>query len=184
VVLSGNGGIENTSIDTVYIGGNFVNESVSPRAFDMSYGRIVINGSQSQIFEVAGLELGATLSGFKTTQNTLGDAGGSAHTNFAIGTLEVAPDTDVIFYNGFANTAGNAFCQEALYVRKLIVGKGSFLTASACHIYYGTLVNNGERCFQPYAERLPSSITPALALRPERLNKSRFISLRSRRRAA
>jgi len=52
----------------VSLGGDFINESRYPSLFDWSSGRLVLNGTEPQRFEVGGFDLGHTSEGFFTTQ--------------------------------------------------------------------------------------------------------------------
>jgi len=128
------------STQAVELGGDFDNRSVAPHLFDWTAGKLRLNGSTGQVFEVAGINLGQSSQGFLTDIDALFDT--CQHTNYSMGTVEVAPTANVIFVNRFANTAA-AGCAEALYVRNLIFQGGATVTIDNCKVYYDTLTPNG-----------------------------------------
>ncbi len=116
------------------VGGDFNNYSTFASLFNWSQGRIVLDGTSPQTFEVGGLDLGETGDGFLTNEDTLFEVG-EQHTNFSIGVIEVAPGAEVTFVNNFGNTVGAGECTEALYVHELILGAGCTVTVDNCKIY-------------------------------------------------
>ncbi|UCC30486.1 MAG: hypothetical protein JSU86_20095 [Phycisphaerales bacterium] len=135
----------NTSAVGMALAGDFDNRSTYPSLFHWDNGRLRLNGTDSQTFEVAGLDLGPVAEGFDTNQDTLFDT--EHHTNYTIGTIivEGAPGSppQVTFVNSFANTAGADPCDEALYVDTLTLQAGSTIALDNCRVYYRNLVDNG-----------------------------------------
>lgn len=115
------------------LGGDFINHSTFPTLFDWSNGRLELRGAVPQTIEVGGIDLGLTFDGFATDVDTLCETG--FHTNYSVGTLEIAAGSDVTFTNAHANTVGVAACEEALYVRNLIARAGSTLTLDNVRLY-------------------------------------------------
>jgi hypothetical protein len=113
---------------------------VDAAAFNWSAGGLILDGTTPQRFEVAGLDLGQTMDGFSTDADTLFSA--CSHTNFSMGSLEVASTANVTFVNQFANTASTG-CGEALYVHDLTLQSGAAITLDNCKVYYETLTDNG-----------------------------------------
>lgn len=118
---------------TVRMRGDFQNQSTVPELFDWLDGKQVMNGTTPQLFEVAGVDVGATVDGFLVNGNT----------NFSIGELRIASGSDVTFINQFANTVGAGACTEALYVRHLILEAGANITLDNCVVYVRSLTNGG-----------------------------------------
>ncbi|MGB2988149.1 MAG: right-handed parallel beta-helix repeat-containing protein [Phycisphaerae bacterium] len=124
--------------------GRFDNQSRYSSLFDWANGGLVLAGGTEEdplTFEVAGIDLGKILEGFETSEDTNAEsfAGGETHTNFAMGLIEVAPDSYVTFKNDYVNTVGSAGCAEALYVRVLKLGANSTITLDNCNVYYEML---------------------------------------------
>jgi hypothetical protein len=146
VRVSGPAATTNSSRERgVTLSGDFDNQSVYPSLFDWTDGRLVLNGTAPQDFEVAGLDLCTSVDGFSTDEDTLFET--AQHTNFSMGTLEVGTDVQpaaVTFVNRFANTKGVNPCDEALYVDELILKTGSTVTLLDCRIYYNTLDKGSE----------------------------------------
>ena len=136
-------GAVNVFIDStvpVLLGGDFDNRSVVPHLFDWTAGKLTLDGTAAQTFEVAGINLGQTTEGYLTDADALFDS--CLHPNYSMGTVEVALGASVTFANRFTNTAGGG-CDEALYVHELIFRAGSTVTIDHCKVYYGTLLNEG-----------------------------------------
>ena len=111
------------------VGGDFDNRSIWAGCFDWP-GTLELNGVELQRFEVAGEDRGADLDGFDD--------------NFAMGTLELAPDATVLLTDRFDNQQdGEGPCDEVLYVDTLIVGEGATIEEDSCILYYRTLDNRG-----------------------------------------
>jgi hypothetical protein len=114
----------------VEVCGSFVNHSVYPECFDCLGGAIVMAGSATQDFELAGEDRGADMSGFND--------------NFAVGTLELGPGVEVNMVDTFDNQQdGQADCDEVLYVGTLILNPGTVLNTNGCTVYYESLIDNG-----------------------------------------
>ncbi len=122
------------------LGGNYDNRGVVPSLFDWSAGKLTLNGTAQQTFEVGGINLGQTLEGFQNDVDTLSDT--CPHTNYSMGMVEVASGANVKFVNRFANTTAVG-CAEALYVHELIFRSGSTVTVDNCKVYYESLLNEG-----------------------------------------
>ena len=124
----------------VELGGDFDNRSVVPHLFDWTAGKLTLNGTMPRTFEVAGINLGQTSDGFLTDVDAIFDS--CQHTNYSMGTVEVASTAKVTFANRFANTAAVG-CAEALYVHNLIFQSGATVAVDNCKVYYDTLTDNG-----------------------------------------
>ena len=85
---------------TVRVRGDFQNESTSPQLFNWIDGKLVLDGLAAQVMEVAGGDVGPSLTGFGTPANL----------NFSIGTLRVEAGAAVTFANRFTNTVGAGAC--------------------------------------------------------------------------
>jgi hypothetical protein len=118
-----------TSTEPVRIGGHFDNASTATTLFDWLNGMLTLDGSSPQAFEAAGADLGPGLAGLQN--------------NFAIGTLEIESGADVTLVNARFNTVGTAVCDEALYVRDLVLRAGSSLHLNNARLYYVTLLDEG-----------------------------------------
>lgn len=126
----------NESLVPIMIGGDFGNQSNSAHIFNSEQGSVNLNGTDEQVFEVAGVDVGRTPAGFSQ----------SGSTNFSLGRLEIAtngPGHSVVFRNDFANTVGTDPGDEALYVHELVLGKGTVVTLDDARVYYETLVDEG-----------------------------------------
>jgi hypothetical protein len=117
-------------LPTLFLGGNFDNQSQSPSSFDWDSGRLTFIGTSPQTFEVAGQDFGRTPDGF--------DSG--VGPNFSMGVVELRTSTDVTFVNNHFNTVGTGACTEALYVHELILRAGSSITIDNCGVYYDSLL--------------------------------------------
>jgi hypothetical protein len=98
------------------IGGDFINDSTRPDLFSVGTGRIVLDGTSPQTFEVGGIIV------------DYNDPALSFQNNFAIGTLEIASGADVEFRDDFVNVLGST--QESLFIGNLALPAGSSLTAN------------------------------------------------------
>lgn len=114
------------STDPLVLLGDFDNRSIAPDRFDWLYGGLSMEGTTPQAFEVAGRDVGSSLVGIFPTEDS----------NFAMGKVRVASGADVTFRNGFSNTIGAGACQEAVYVRELVLEPGSHVTLDNCRVYY------------------------------------------------
>jgi len=140
--VAGNFSLRN-SVNVVYstsqplnLGGSFDNQATVPQCFDWANGRITMTNASSPpgpTFEVAGRDLGAVEAGF----------GNALDSNFALGRLEVISGARVTFTNAVANLNAAGPCQEALYVKNLILRSGAVVTLNNCKVYYDSLVNEG-----------------------------------------
>ncbi len=174
-----------TEDNRIILRGDFNHYATYPSWFNWSEGLIVLDGAGLQVIEVAGLDLGETLEGFLTDQDTLFDT--DDHTNFSMGTLRVGTDSEpatVRFVNNFANTAGSGPCEEALYVDTLVLEAGSTVIVSDCRLYYNQAEDYGanvilEGCGDLVCLSAPSTPTlETLGKLGEPLNrKNRFISI-------
>jgi hypothetical protein len=174
-----------TEENKIILRGDFNNYSTYPSWFNWSEGLIILDGAGLQVIEVAGLDLGETLEGFLTDEDTLFDT--DQHTNFSMGTLRVGTDTEpatVRFVNNFASTVGSGPCEEALYVDTLVLEAGSTVIVSDGRVYYtqvqdfgGTIILEG--CGDLVC--LSASSTPVLEtldIEGDPLNrKNRFMSI-------
>ncbi len=120
----------------VMLAGQFQNLSQCPARFDWACGGITLNGSDTQRFEVGGVDLGANLAG--------------SVENFAMGQVEVGPGSSVTFEDEFDNdTAGPGDCTEALYVKTLVLRAGASVELHNCRIYYLALIDEGATMIPP-----------------------------------
>ena len=62
--------VSSSKIPTLFLGGNFDNQSKYPSTFDWDAGRLTFIGTAPQTFEVAGRNLGRTADGFDTGTDT------------------------------------------------------------------------------------------------------------------
>lgn len=114
-------------------GAIFQNESTDAEALAGLANLEMIFESRDKIgsFEVSGEDMGAVISGFES--------------NFAIGTLQIGGEKTVgqlklvDLFDNQLNWEGN----EALYVKKLILGEGSSLDLNGLNLYYQALTNLG-----------------------------------------
>jgi hypothetical protein len=110
--------------------GDFINHSTQNTAFDLLDASVTFDGGgATQLFVVAGLDLGATYDGFTN--------------NFAIGTLVIGGGTNAVV--ALSGAAG-----RALYVESLTVDSGSVLLLNGLTIYTadpanlaGTVIEGG-----------------------------------------
>lgn len=143
----------------VLLHGDFDNQSEFPAFFDWDGGKLILAPSNTtHTFEVAGIDLGATVEGFNTAAPpNSGDDGW--HTNFSIGIIEIgdpgggATGTVVEFVNAYANTRGTGADVEALYVRQLILNANTEIRLGDSHVYYCDLEDRGAT-FVPDDSRL------------------------------
>ncbi len=136
-------GAADVIVDTaepLLLGGDFDNQSLVPSLFDWTGGKLTLDGTSPQLFEVAGINLGSSEDGYFTDTDALFDE--CPHTNYSMGTLEIAAGANVTFVNTMVNTAAVG-CAEALYVRDLIFQIGSTVAIDNCKVYYDTLTDNG-----------------------------------------
>jgi len=117
----------------VVLGGDFDNQGTAPALFDWLGGGLALDGSQPQKFEVGGVDVGPSLTGFDT----------GADSNFSMGLVRIGPSAHVTFVNQFANIVGDGACDEALYVRDLVFEPGAAVTLGNARVYYRTLMANG-----------------------------------------
>ncbi|MFH1419698.1 MAG: right-handed parallel beta-helix repeat-containing protein, partial [Planctomycetota bacterium] len=123
------GNIQVQSSEPVFLAGDFDNRSTDPSVFDWNSGRLTLDGS-SQTFETAGADVGAQEAGFID--------------NFAMGEVEVAAGTTVLFVDAFNNDeVGQDPCTEALYVQTLVLRSGSTIQVDDCKVYYTDLLDEG-----------------------------------------
>lgn len=106
--------------------GDFDNRSTAPDRFDWLYGGVSLKGVVPQVFEVAGRDVGPSFAGIFPQEDS----------NFAMGKVHVGAGADVSFANAFANTVGARPCDEALYVRELVLEPGAQITLDNCRVYY------------------------------------------------
>lgn len=131
------------ALPALVLQGDFDNQSSFPSLFEWTYGALSLVGTSEQLFEVAGLDLGAVADGFQTDADALLDT--APHTNFAMGTIEIAADSAVRFTNQTANTIEAGACREALYVDTLILDPQASVTLDNVRLYYRRLIGNTER---------------------------------------
>ncbi|RME37420.1 MAG: hypothetical protein D6788_09500, partial [Planctomycetota bacterium] len=114
--------------------GDFINRSSNPELFDWRDLLLILSGTTVQTFEVGANDLGQ-LSDTVTVDTAA----------FSIGTIQVNTGASVRFVDTFDNdpdNAGqdlNAGCNEAQYVRNLILQDGSAITLENVHLYAETL---------------------------------------------
>ncbi len=131
VSLRGSVELIHTAQTPIQLGGDWDNQSTTPQCVDCLNGggvqfvNTVPPNVTPSVFEAGGRDLGATQTGFAL--------------NFALSQLELDPNRTLIVQNTFANTVGSGACQEALYVRDLVLRTGSTLTVSNCRVYYRNL---------------------------------------------
>lgn len=124
------GDVRYDSSQAMSLGGNFDNQSTVEEVFEWLNGRLILDATLSQTFEVGGTDLGSISLGLVD--------------NFAMGNLEVASGSQVTFEDAVDNDeAGQGVCTEALYVHCLILRAGSTITLQDVNIYYGTLIDEG-----------------------------------------
>ena len=143
----------------VRLSGDFENLSRDPDCFDwpgtLEFGGLIDNpecadpGSSESDFEVAGLDLGPSASGYQN--------------NFAMGTLTVKSGHTVQFVNNHQNLTSAGGCEEALYVNTLHLEAGSTVRVVDCRVYYATLEDEGAMLeFQGCGELSQVSPIPAM----------------------
>jgi len=132
------------SVDITYrssallaLGGDFVNHSEEPELFDWTRSGIALGAlgeTTHQYFEVAGLDVGASLDGFKMGAR---DGCSGEHSNFSLGRLELKAGSITEFRNTIDNTHDTQTTTEALYVGTLVIEPGSGVSvAEGARIYY------------------------------------------------
>jgi hypothetical protein len=108
-------------------GSNFYNESHQPGNVDMTQLRMFFsNPAANDTFEVAGLDLGAVMTGFVN--------------NFALGTLDLDASAHLQLVDLVRNLSPDP---EALYVTNLIIGDQVVLDFSNLHLYYQHITYEG-----------------------------------------
>jgi M6 family metalloprotease-like protein len=121
--------VEVNSSQPVQLAGDFDNRSRLPGQFDWTSGTLLLDGV-GQVFEVAGVDRGAIISGFAA--------------NYAIGEIEVAGSSAVVFENAIDNDfAPDDPCAEVLYVETFVLRAGATITLDNTIIYYQHLVDEG-----------------------------------------
>jgi subtilisin-like proprotein convertase family protein len=121
--------VEVNSSQPVQLAGDFDNRSRLPGQFDWTSGTLLLDGV-GQAFEVAGVDRGATISGFAA--------------NYAIGEIEVAGSSAVVFENAIDNDfAPDDPCAEVLYVETFVLRAEATITLDNTIIYYQHLVDEG-----------------------------------------
>jgi len=122
------------------LGGNFENQSQDPLGFDWLHGAIALAGLEEHDFEVAGINLGPTLDGFRLGQL---EGCSSAHSNFAMRKLEIGASAVVNFENVFDNSINPSNLTEALYVGTLSVQAGVTISVGpSAFVYYVELLGS------------------------------------------
>jgi hypothetical protein len=124
------GVITSTPGSQLRLRGSFLNQSTQNTAFDLLNATVVFDGGgPTQIFTVAGLDLGLTLDGFTN--------------NFALGALQIGDGTNAVV--SLSGPAG-----RALYVNSLTLQSGSLLRLNGLTIYTtspatldGTVITDG-----------------------------------------
>ncbi len=120
----------------IILAGQFQNHSQCPASFDWACGGITLDGSDTQEFEVAGVDVGANMAGFVE--------------NFAMGQVEVGAGSSVRFEDEFDNDmAAQGDCTEALYVKTLVLRAGASVETHNCRIYYLALIDEGATVLPP-----------------------------------
>ncbi|MBI3834153.1 MAG: hypothetical protein HY287_07475 [Planctomycetes bacterium] len=107
------------------LAGNFDNAMTQPDCFDWIDGGLTLNGTSLQHITAAGVDGGPPAS--------------AAVNNFAIGTITLAPNANVVIVPQGTSGSGN----HALYVAHLVLHPGSQMLASGVNVYYCTLSNEG-----------------------------------------
>jgi len=134
--LTGASESSNASTVGAFLAGDWDNRSMAPSLFDWTSGKLILEGTTPQTFEVAGDDWGATTAGFAPP--------GEGHSNFSIGRLEIAAGAEVRFVDDTDNDGqGQRAVAEALYVRELVFRPGAGVTVDNTRVYYETLVDNG-----------------------------------------
>ena len=127
--LDGPADVAVNSSQPVSLAGDFDNHSPDAARFDWLSGALSLDSAGPQRFEVAGADLGVSTNGFVQ--------------NFAMGSVEISTNGEVICTNGVANTAGAEPCVEALYARTLVLRAGATLTLMNCNVYASQVINEG-----------------------------------------
>ncbi|MCH7597201.1 MAG: right-handed parallel beta-helix repeat-containing protein [Planctomycetes bacterium] len=162
----------NASTGGVTVGGAFDNQLTDASCFDWTQGKLLLDGTKLQTFEVAARDLGSV------TDLSVAD--------YVIGTLEVAANSHVTFTDNFVNDPkGSSRDSEALYVETLIVGPNATITLNDVRIYYKNPPIIGEQAtiIRKVNGELRSIHDPHPALQPapdgqgSEVPKNRFISL-------
>ncbi|MCH7632633.1 MAG: AMP-binding protein [Planctomycetes bacterium] len=162
----------NASTGGVTVGGAFDNQLTDASCFDWTQGKLLLDGTKLQTFEVAARDLGSV------TDLSVAD--------YVIGTLEVAANSHVTFTDNFVNDLkGSSRDSEALYVETLIVGPNATITLNDVRIYYKNPPIIGEQAtiIRKVNGELRSIHDPHPALQPapdgqgSEVPKNRFISL-------
>jgi hypothetical protein len=126
-------GVFYSSSLNLQLGGNFGHHGTVPECHEWTESGMTLFGTASRTFEVAGRDVGPSWSGFAN----------GVDTNFSLENLEVLAGATVTFVNDFANIVGTGACQEALYVRRLILRPGANVTLNNCKVYYEQLIDEG-----------------------------------------
>lgn len=129
ISLGNNVEVDVSSSFAVGLGGNLNTAMTSGALFDWSQGHLLINGATPQAIEAAGADMGVGLAG---TIN-----------NFLIGTLEVDAASTALLVNSVSNVSGSSRCEEAVYVKTLILRNESTIDLGNVNIYYGELIDEG-----------------------------------------
>ena len=115
--------------------GDFDNRSRYPSYFNWQAGRLYLEGTTPQTFEVGGIDVGETPDGFTVSGSPSHDLG--PHTNFSMGTIWISSVSEVTFENSHENTVGTDPCEEALYVDHLWLDRGGVINIKNVRVYAG-----------------------------------------------
>jgi hypothetical protein len=146
--ISSSGTMTMTSGDTAIFRSNFVNRSTQETTYDTSAGKFRFDGSggHTQVFFVAGLDLGgtnATVIGTPSQTNSflqLGVPVWGYSNNFALGTLEIGSantTSTLLLADTFLTIEPTDGAMAGLYIQQLIINPGSLLIISNnVELYY------------------------------------------------
>ncbi|MCA9249508.1 MAG: hypothetical protein KDA54_00115 [Phycisphaerales bacterium] len=129
--LDGAPTVTHQSSQALRLRGDFANRSTAPAQFAWAEGRLQLDGvGATQAFEAAGTDFGGIEAGFVS--------------NFTIGDLNIASDSQVTFSDTFDNdNVSGGDCSEAVYIKELTLENGSEITIENCNVYVQSLVDLG-----------------------------------------
>ncbi|HRX86068.1 MAG TPA: hypothetical protein P5572_13695, partial [Phycisphaerae bacterium] len=118
----------------VAVGGSFQNQSTNPSSYSWEDGTLTMSGVAAR--------------GERQIENASEDRGpldlSGFNSNFAFGVVEIGTNATVRIVDEFDNQQdGTADCDEAAYVKVLIIRPGATLLTDGCKLYFETLINEG-----------------------------------------
>ncbi|MCH8150252.1 MAG: hypothetical protein IH987_20120, partial [Planctomycetes bacterium] len=177
--LGGDVDFVNDSTNPITMQGDFAVAGQNAACFNSSSGGMTMDGGSAanrgvgvQSFEVAGQNLGPMI-----VDDLI-----AVQFNFALNSLEISQNSNVVFQNNVKNATGPEPGDEALYVRTLTLGSGSSITIDETILFYETLVLSGAGATATLTENSKLGTTGTCPMsdmpldEPQVVRKNRYIS--------